>query len=407
MLQEISKAYKFIKEYLKLPDQVILESATGPEVIVKGEKHLMFGSYNYLGLATNEYVKERAIETLRKYGVGSGGVRILTGTMDIHRNLEAQVATLTQQESAMTFPSGYGTNVGVIPGLVNLLGFGKVLKARKAVIFNDEYNHASIIDGCNLSEAIVVKYKHCDVSSLQSKIVEFESHRKLIITDGIFSMEGDVAPLDDIIAIAKKHDALVMVDDAHGFGAVGKNGAGTVDMLGMPGGVDINMGTFSKGIGCSGGFISGKKDLVDYLRITSRSYMFSDSISPAVIGAVSGALDYIRDHPELITKVAENSERFRDGIQRLGLSTLNSTTHIIPLYTGPNDKTIEISRELLEHGIIAPAVRWPAVAKDMGRIRFAMSSTHTNDQIDKVLEVINHLKTKFHIPPFTVNGNQI
>lgn len=405
MINEIYKALTFAQEVLKYPDVVVLESATGPVVKIKGQEVILFGSYNYLGLANNESVKSKAIEILNKYGVGSGGVRILTGTMDIHEILEKKVSKLIGKDATLTIPSGYGTNTGVIPGIVNLLGFGNFLQARKAVIFNDEYNHASIVDGSKLTDAVIVKYRHCDPDDLESKIRTYKSYRKLIITDGVFSMDGDVAPLKEIISLAQQYDAVTMVDDAHGFGALGTKGSGTAESLGLRGKIDINMGTFSKGIGVSGGFVSGEKRIIDLLKVSTRSYMFSDSISPMVVGAVIGALDFIEQHPDIINDLKEKADYFRSKVQDLGLSTLNSSTHIIPLYTGDSEKTIKFSRSLLEKKVFAPPVRWPAVPKELGRIRFAVSAPHTYEQIDKVVEAVKDISEKLEIPKLEIPTN--
>lgn len=392
MLKDIENTLEFIKKELRYPDQIVLESPTGPEVIVGGKKILMFGSYNYLGLANNEFVKDRAISTIKQYGVGSGGVRILTGTMDIHRRLEKKIAFLTGQEDAMTIASGYGTNVGVIPGLINLLGFGRVLNARKAVIFCDELNHASIIDGTKLSDAKIVQYRHRDIDDLEKKLKKYGSFRKLIITDGIFSMDGDIAPLPEIIDLAKKNDAMTMVDDAHGFGVVGRNGAGTADYTNRRGEIDINMGAFSKGIGVSGGFVSAKKKIIELLRVSCRSYLFSDSLSPAIIGAVDAAIDFIQMNPQILLDVQKKSAYFRDELNKLGFSTLQSRSHIVPLLIGDPNLTISFSRELFKNGLFAPAIRWPAVPENLGRIRFGISASHSYAHIDKALNVVKSQK---------------
>lgn len=392
MLDEIDKTLKFIRNELQYPDQFVLQSATGPEVIINNKKVLLLGSYNYLGLANNEYVKKGSIKTLKKYGVGSGGVRMLTGTLDIHNKLEKKIAAITRQEDAMTIPSGYGTNIGVIPGIVNLLGFTTYIDAKKAAIFSDEHNHASIIDGTRLSHAKTVTYRHCDVEDLEEKLKEHNSYRKLIITDGVFSMDGDVAPLDKIIDLAKEYNAFTMVDDAHAFGVLGEDGAGTADYLKRPGQVDINMGAFSKGIGVSGGFISAKKDVVDLLRVSCRSYLFSDSLSPAVVGAVDAALDFVKTHPNILNEVQEKNSYFRQKINQLGFSTFNSSVHVVPMLIGDPRTTIAFVQEMLRQGLFAPAIRWPAVPQNLGRIRFSASALHSYEQIDRALNIINTVK---------------
>lgn len=396
----ISAALRFITYTLKYPDQMVLETPTGPEVLIGGKKVLMFGSYNYLNLANNEEVKEKAIKTLREFGVGSGGVRILTGTMEIHRQLEKTLAKITGHEDALTIPSGYGTNIGVIPGVMNPLNFAEKMGLPGAIIFNDAYNHASIVDGTLLSGAKIVKFDHLDYEDLKKKISNNSDvgYRKLIITDGVFSMDGDVAPLVELSKIAEQNDALLMVDDAHGFGALGIDGGGTAVSLKLKGKVDINMGTFSKGVGVSGGFVSGNKDLIDLLRVTTRSYMFSDSLSPVIVGAVIAALDYIHEHPEIIVKLSKNADLLRGKLRELGFDTLASSTHIVPLITGDTEATIQFSRRLLENGICGPAVRWPAVPSDKGRIRLAVTAGHTEEQIQKLVSTILKVSQQISIP---------
>lgn len=392
MLPGVKKALIFIKDKLVYPDNVVLESASGPEVRIDGRKVLMFGSYNYLGLANNYLVKRRAFEVLHKFGVGSGGVRLLTGTMVIHEKLERKVARFTKQDQAMTLSSGYGVNVGVIPGLVNFGAWSGVSSSQYTTVFNDEYNHASIIDGCRLSNAKIVTYKHCNMTDLEEKLHADSNANKLIITDGVFSMDGDIAPLDKIIDLAKHHRAMTMVDDAHAFGVLGKNGSGTAEHFGREGQIDLNMGTFSKGIGVSGGFVSGNNEVIEFLRVSCRPYMFSDSLSPVIVGAVDAALEIIEEHPEIINELHEKADYFRVGLQRIGFSTINSQTHIIPLLIGDSLKTIQFSRELLRLGLFAPPIRWPAVEKNLGRIRFAMNRLHSYKQIDLALSIVEQVK---------------
>ena len=283
---------------------------------------------------------------------------------------------------------------------MNPLNFAEKMGLPGAVIYNDAYNHASIVDGNMLSGAKVIRYNHLDCVDLSEKIsdVNDKSFRKLIITDCVFSMDGDVAPLGEIYNIAKQNDALLMVDDAHGFGALGIDGGGTAVSLDLKGKVDINMGTFSKGIGVSGGFVSGSKELIELLRVTTRSYMFSDSLSPVIVGAVIAALKYIHEHPEIIAKLSANAKFLRTKLNELGFDTLGSSTHIIPLVTGETKATIMFSRLLLENGICGPAVRWPAVPRDKGRIRLAVTAGHTEEQIDTLVKMILKVSQKISIP---------
>lgn len=396
-MKEILKLLRLIKAEYGYPSVKVLQSATGTEVIIDNKKILMFGSYNYLGLANNEEVKNKAKEILMKYGVGTGGVRLLTGSMNIHEEMESLVSNFTGHEACLTIGSGFGTNSGIIPGLINLLGFGKIILARKAVIFSDEYNHASIVDGCRLSEAKIIVYKHNDINDLEHNIKKFKSYRKLIISDGVFSMDGDVCHLDKILDLAKEYDALTMIDDAHSFGVLGKTGSGTAEYFNRKGKVDINMGTFSKGIGVSGGFVSCNNNLAEYLRVACRSYMFSDALAPAVVGGVIGSINYIKNHPELLTRLYKNSCYFRDNLQRLGFNTFKSITQVVPILIGEDNKTIEFFNELYTNGLFAPAVRWPAVPRKTGRIRFSIMANHTKEQINEALNIIEKVGKELRV----------
>lgn len=398
-MKEILKILNLVKIKLGYPMVKVLQSATGTEAMIDNKKILMFGSYNYLGLANNEEVKSKAKEIIDRFGIGTGGVRLLTGSMIIHEEMEKLVSEFTGHEACVSIASGFGTNTGVIPAIINLMGFGKYILARKAVIFSDEYNHASIVDGCRLSNAKVEVYKHNNIQDLEKKISKwgYKRYRKLIITDGVFSMDGDVCHLDKILDVAKKYNALTMVDDAHSFGVLGKTGSGTAEYFNRKGEVDINMGTFSKGVGVSGGFVSCNKDMADYLRITCRSYMFSDAISPAVAGGIIGSINYIKKHPEILIKLQDNAKYFRDNLHKLGFNTFNSTTQVVPLFVGEEKKTMQISEELFNYGLFAPAIRWPGVPKGTGRIRFSIMATHTKKHLDQALDIIKTVGKKFRI----------
>ena len=396
-MNEVNKLFSLIKDVYKLPDELVLESPAGPTVTVDGKQILMFGSYNYLNLANNSNVKKTASEYVLKYGAGTGGVRLLTGTLDIHKQLEKKVALFTNYEDSMTIASGFGTNFGVIPGYINLMGFSKFLRAREAVIFSDELNHASIVDGCRISDAIVEVYRHCDMDDLKAKVQSYKKFRKLIITDGVFSMDGDIAPIDKIIEIAKDNNAVTMVDDAHAVGVLGDIGAGSASFFGCDGMIDINMGTFSKGLGVSGGFISGKKELLDFLRITTRSYMFSDSLSPAIVGGIMGSINHIQNHPEIIIDLHEKSRYFRDRLNEIGFQTFKSRTQIVPVFIGNESKSIEFSKQILMQGLFAPSIRWPAVSKKTARIRFALNQGHTYGQINEALRIITLVARRLEV----------
>ena len=390
MQEAIAKLLKYVHTEMGYPETHVLETGTGTEVMVGGRPIQMFGSYNYLGLATRPEVKVAMKAAIDKYGAGSGGVRLLTGTMDIHQELERRVAAVTGHDDCLTVASGFGMNSGVIPAVVNLLGFADYFGAKKAIIFSDEYNHASIVDGCRLAKATVEVYPHNNIEKLAKLLKKYPSrkYRKLIIFDGVFSMDGDFALVDKLVDLAKEYDAWTMVDDAHAFGVFGKDGAGSADYLGRRGQIDINMGTFSKGIGVAGGFVSGSKELIEYLRIGCRSYVFSDSLLPAIAAGIIATLNIIKAEPQLQTQVQENAQYFRDRLHEHGFDTLQSTTQVVPVLIGDEHKTADLAHKLFEAGYYAPAVRWPAVPKGMARIRFSMMSDHHRGRIDDLVAAL-------------------
>ncbi len=394
---EIINILNLLKNSVGYPDIKVLESATGSEVFVDNKKILMFGSYNYLGLANRKEVIDSAVNYVKKFGIGTGGVRLLTGSMVIHEEMENLVANFTGHNNCVSIASGFGTNAGIIPAVSNLLGFGKLISARKLVIFSDEYNHASIVDGCRLSKAKVLVYKHNNIIDLEEKLSRYKYNRKLIITDGVFSMDGDIAKLDKILDLAKEYNALTMVDDAHSIGVFGKTGSGTAEHFNRIGEVDINMGTFSKGLGVSGGFVSCSKDLADYFRVACRTYMFSDSLSPAIVGGVIGSINYIKEHPEIREKLRTNYEYFNSNLKKMGFDTFNSNTQVVPLLVGSDYNTMLFFKKLFDYGLFAPAVRWPAVPKNTGRIRFSIMSSHNKTQIDTALNMIETVGRQLHI----------
>jgi len=396
-MKYIRKIYNHIKENIILPQSITLDGPTGPVVSVNKKDILMLGSYNYLGLTNNKALIDESVKATGNFGVGTGGVRILTGTMSIHRELEKELADFTGYEDSMSIASGYGANVGVIPGFINLMGMAKSIFFKKSVIFSDEYNHASIVDGCKLAAAKIEIYKHNDVKDLERLVSKYKRRRKLIVTDGVFSMDGDIAPLDKILDIAKAYDASTMVDDAHAIGVIGDHGAGTASYFGRTGEVTINMGTFSKGLGVSGGFISGSSDLINYLRVACRSYMFSDALAPGIVGAVRGSLKYILSHPEIIEDLSKKSEYFRSKLNAAGFNTFQSKTQIVPVLIGDQKMSVKFAERLFEDGLFAPAIRWPAVPKDLSRIRFAVSASHSYEQLDLGIQIIIKIGKEFKI----------
>ncbi|MDD3404768.1 MAG: pyridoxal phosphate-dependent aminotransferase family protein [Sphingobacteriia bacterium] len=358
------------------------------EVVINGKKVLMFGSNSYLGLTNHPKIKEAAIEAVRKYGTGCAGSRFLNGTLDIHEQLEQRLAKFVGKDEAIIFSTGFQVNVGVV----------SCLTGREDYIILDESDHASIIEGRRLSFSNNLKFKHNDMSSLEKVLKSCDPNKvKLIVIDGVFSMEGDVAPLKEITALAKKYNASVMVDEAHGLGVFGKNGEGVCHALGVTNDVDLIMGTFSKSFASLGGFIACNSVIANYLRHNARSYIFSASATPAAIGAANAALDIMLSEPERIEHLWEITNYALDGFRNLGCEIGPTTTPIIPLYIRDNDKTFAVTRALLNEGIFVNPVVAPAVAPQDTLIRFSLMATHTKEQIDIALDKIEKSFKQFDI----------
>lgn len=393
-MKKIQKILNYIDNKKLYPDLRIIEGGANPETIVDGKKVLMFSSNNYLGLATHPNVMEAAIAAIRKYGVGSGGSRMLSGNLKIHRDYELAIAKFKSGEDAIVWPSGYSANVGAISAIMNVIRIeSKNFLQKKGIILSDELNHASIIDGAKMSRQKIVIYKHCDINDLKKKLKKYKRRRKLVITDGVFSMDGDIAPLDKIAPLCKKYKSMLMIDEAHSTGILGKNGRGTSEYFGLKPmkDIDILLGTCSKALGATGGFIVGSKKLIDYLRITSRSYIFSTAMMPAASAALIQALKIIDEIPAIRERMWENTTYARDGLKKIGFNTLKSETQIIPILIGADEKAIKFSRELFKKNIFGPCVRWPAVKKGKARIRFTIMSTHTKEQINYLLKYCNEI----------------
>lgn len=365
-----------------------IESDQDAEVIINGKKVLMFGSNSYLGLTNHPKIKEAAIAATRKYGTGCAGSRFLNGTLDIHEALEHRLAKFVGKEEAIIYSTGFQVNLGVV----------SCLTGREDYILWDELDHASIIEGRRLSFSKSIKYKHNDMASLEKQLQSCEPDKiKLIVTDGVFSMEGDVANLPEIVALAKKYNAAVMVDEAHGIGVFGKQGKGTCDHFGVSDDVDLIMGTFSKSFASLGGFIATDAITANYLRHNSRSYIFSASITPASTAAVGAALDIMESEPERIAHLWEITNFALKGFREMGCEIGNTSTPIIPLFIRDNNKTFQVTRDLLDEGIFVNPVVAPAVAPDSTLIRFSLMATHTQAQVETALEKIEKCFKKLDI----------
>ena len=355
----------------------VLGSAQDTEVIVDGKRVLNLSSNNYLGLTTHPRLKTAMIEATEKWGAGSGAVRTIAGTMTVHEDLERRLAEFKHTEASLVLQSGFTANLGVLQSLVK----------EGDVIISDELNHASIIDGIRLSKAERSIFKHRDMDDLERHL---ELHRgkrvKLVVTDGVFSMDGDIAPLPAIVERAERFGALVMVDDAHASGVLGKNGRGSVNHFGLDGRVDLQMGTLSKAIGVLGGYVAGPQTVRDFLIHRARPFLFSTSHPPGVAAACIAAIDVLLAEPERIDRLWQNTARFKDGLKRLGFETGASETPITPVIVGKGAVAMDFSDRLFKLGVFAQGIGFPTVAEGRARIRTIVTSVHTDAQLDRALE---------------------
>jgi 8-amino-7-oxononanoate synthase len=368
----------------------MIESDQDTEVQINGKKVLMFGSNAYLGLTNHPKVKEAAIEATKKYGTGCAGSRFLNGTLDIHVELEKRLADFVGKEDAIVYSTGFQVNLGVV----------SCVTGREDYILWDELDHASIIEGHRLSLSNKLKFKHNDMDSLEKQLQKCEPDKiKLIVVDGVFSMEGDIAKLPEIVALSKKYNASIMVDEAHGIGVLGRQGRGTCDHFGVSQDVDLIMGTFSKSFASIGGFIASDKDTTNYLRHHSRSYIFSASSTPGATAAVSASLDIMLSEPERIERLWKLTNYALEGFRNMGCEIGHTATPIIPLFIRDNDLTFLIVRELFDAGVFVNPVVSPAVSPQDTLIRFSLMATHTQNQLDYALEAIRKIFKDHHLIP--------
>jgi glycine C-acetyltransferase len=356
-----------------------LSSPQGAWLVVDGKRVLNFCSNNYLGLANHPQLVAAAEQAMHQYGVGSAAVRSIAGTMDLHLELEKRLAAFKGVEAAITFQSGFAANLATIPALVG----------KEDVIFSDELNHASIIDGSRLSAAKIIRFAHANPADLERVIQEAKGtyRRALIITDGVFSMDGDVAPLDKIQAVAEAHDILLMVDDAHGEGVLGKGGRGIVDHFNLHGKVDVEIGTLSKAFGVVGGVVAGNARIIEWLRQRGRPFLFSSAMTVPDVAACLAAVDLLEQSTGLVDRLWENARYFKGEMKRLGFDTGLSTTPITPIMLGEAPLAQQFSRSLFEGGVFAMAIGFPTVPKGKARIRVMISAAHSRDDLDKGLEI--------------------
>jgi 8-amino-7-oxononanoate synthase len=371
-----------------LRKQVRIGSATGPSVEIDGRQVLLLCSNDYLGLAGHPALVRAAAAAMERFGFGTGASRLVSGTTDLHGELEQAIASFKGTESSIVFNTGYAANTGIIPAVA---GEGDA-------IFSDELNHASIIDGCRLSRARTVVYRHRDLDHLEALLRGRRSRRKLIVTDGVFSMDGDIAPLPGLVDLAERHGAMLMVDDAHGTGVLGSAGRGTAEHFGVGGRVHIQMGTLGKALGSFGAYVAGDRGLIAYLMNTSRSYIFSTSLPPAVCAASLAALEVLAKEPERREHLRRNRQRMADGLAARGIGLCGSETPILPLLIGDPARSLAAAQRAFELGVIAPAIRPPSVPAGMSRIRATIMATHTSADIDRSLAVVDLLIEEGFLP---------
>jgi 8-amino-7-oxononanoate synthase len=365
-----------------------IESEQDTEVIMNGKKVLMFGSNSYLGLTNHPKIKEAAIQATLKYGTGCAGSRFLNGTLDIHIKLEERLAGLVKKEAALCFSTGFQTNLGVVATVTD----------RNDYLILDEYDHASIFEGSRLSFSKVLKFAHNDMDSLEAKLKVCDPDRvKLIIVDGIFSMEGDIAKLPGIVELAHRYNASVMVDDAHSIGVLGEKGSGTASHFGLSDEVDLIMGTFSKSLASLGGFIAADKEIINFVKHNSRCLIFSASMTPASAASVLAALDIMESEPERIQHLWDMTNFAREGFQSMGFDTGVSETPVIPLFIRDDIKALQMTKMLLDEGIFANPVVAPAVPKEDSLIRFSLMATHTRQQVQVALEKFEKIARKLEV----------
>ncbi|QUH21400.1 glycine C-acetyltransferase [Alkaliphilus sp. B6464] len=372
--------------YRKLP---ILGGANEAECILNGKKVINLSSNNYLGFANHPRLKKATIEAVEKYGVGSGAVRTIVGNMDIHEELDRKLAEFKREEAVMTYQSGFNCNAGTIQAITE----------KGDLIISDELNHASIIDGARLSRADKTVFKHADMNHLETVLKENKDKYRnmLIITDGVFSMDGDIAPLPEIVELAEKYSAMTYVDDAHGSGVLGESGRGTVDHFGLHGRIDFTIGTLSKAIGVVGGYVAGSETMRDWLSHRGRPLLFSTSLPPAAVGAITEAINMLMTTTEYTDKLWDNAKYFKQKISQLGFNIGNSQTPITPVIIGDEAKTMEFSRKLLENGVFVSAIVFPTVPKGTGRLRCMVTAGHTKDQLDRAVEVFKKVGEEMNL----------
>ena len=367
----------------------VLESESAAESRFDGKNVINLASNNYLGLTTHPKLREAALEATRKYGVGSGAVRTISGTMSLHMQLEERIAAFKNVEACVVFQSGFAANAGTVSAILG----------QEDHIISDELNHASIIDGCRLSRAKIHVFPHKDFAAADRILADLDSvpGRKLLITDGVFSMDGDIGPLPGLVAAAEKHGAIMMVDDAHASGVLGRNGRGTIDHFGVHGRVHVQVGTLSKAIGVLGGYVCGSRDLIEFLYHRARPFLFSTSHPPSVAASCIAAFDVLENEPERIQALWDNTKYFKVGLTSAGFDTGMSETPITPVIVGEARTAHELSRLLFEEGVLATGIGFPTVPKGKARVRTIVTATHTRQELDRALDAFQRVGKKLSL----------
>jgi glycine C-acetyltransferase len=367
----------------------VLESASAAESRFDGKQVINLASNNYLGLTTHPKLREAAVDAVRKFGVGSGAVRTISGTMSLHLELEERIARFKNVEACVVFQSGFAANAGTVSAILG----------PEDHVVSDELNHASIIDGCRLSRARIHVFPHKDAAAAEKILAELDSvpGRKLLISDGVFSMDGDIGALPGLVEAAEKHGAIMMVDDAHASGVLGRDGRGTIDHFGLHGRVQVQVGTLSKAIGVLGGYVCGSRDLIEFLYHRARPFLFSTSHPPAVAAACLTAFDVLEQEPERIQALWDNTKYFKQGLIEAGFNTGVSETPITPVIVGEAKLAHELSRALFEEGVLATGIGFPTVPKGKARVRTIVTATHTKAELDRALEAFRRVGKRLGI----------
>ena len=388
-LQYLSDELEKLREQKLYQKLRILETEQRPVARFDGREVINLSSNNYLGLTTHPKLKQKALEAIEKYGVGSGAVRTIAGTMTLHMALEEKIAQFKHVEASVVFQSGFTANAGTVQAILG----------KEDVIISDELNHASIIDGCRLSRAEIKVFPHKDMEACEKVLKEIENRpgRKLLITDGVFSMDGDIAPLPQLVELAEKYGCIMMIDDAHASGVLGRNGRGTVDHYNLHGRIDIQVGTLSKAIGALGGYVCATRDTIEFLYHRARPFLFSTSHPPSVAATCIAAFEVLEDEPERIEKLWANTRLFKEGLKKLGFNTGMSETPITPVIVGDAALAHEFSRELFAAGVFAQSVGFPTVPVGKARIRTIVTATHTEEELAHALEILETVGKKLGI----------